>query len=153
MFQPKRILGMGLCARPTFFFFSVFVDFLNCVFWHLWYIIRKLLKSSFICTEASFSGLFVWKIWGVKVFQNSPIKDRTCSTSRRKFRQIQDHIENISKLINKEYLIPFVVQYFFRKLLKITFFEITSKIGLINQKKILLQKFFLLHSFFAAGFG
>ena len=98
--NPKEFWGWDFVLALLFFFFSVFVDFLNCVFWHLWYIIRKLLKSSFICTEASFSGLFVWKIWGFKVFQNSPIKDRTCSTSRRKFRQIQDHIENISKLIN-----------------------------------------------------
>ena len=36
LFQPKRILGVGLCARPTFFFsFSVFDDFLNRVFGHL----------------------------------------------------------------------------------------------------------------------
>ena len=98
--NPKEFWGWDFVLALLFFFFSVFVDFLNCVFWHLWYIIRKLLKSSFICTEASFSGLFVWKIWGFKVFQNSPIKDRTCSTSRRKFRQIQDHIKNISKLIN-----------------------------------------------------
>ena len=54
LFQPKRILGMGLCARPTFSFVSLFVDILKCVFWHLWYIIGKLLKNSFICTKDSF---------------------------------------------------------------------------------------------------
>ena len=91
---PTNIYGrVGLCARYTFFSFSVFVDFLNCVFWHLWYIIRKLLKSSFICTEASFSGLFVWKLRGFKVFQNLPIIVGTCSTSSCKFRLIQEYLE------------------------------------------------------------
>ena len=93
LFQPTFMEGWDFVLGILFFSFSVFVDFLNCVFWHLWYIIRKLLKSSFICTEASFSGLFVWKLRGFKVFQNLPIIVGTCSTSSCKFRLIQEYLE------------------------------------------------------------
>ena len=67
----QRIWG-GTLYSVHFFLFSVFGDFEIDDFWHLWYIIRKVFKSSFICTKGSFSELFAWKLWGFKVFQNSP---------------------------------------------------------------------------------
>lgn len=50
--NPKEFWGGTLCSGHFFFFlFSVFSDFEIDDFWHLWYIIKKPLKSSFICTK------------------------------------------------------------------------------------------------------
>ena len=71
LFVPtQKNFGEGLCARATFFLFSVFSDFEIDDFWHLWYIIVKPLKSLFICTKGSLLVLFVWKLRGFKVLKN-----------------------------------------------------------------------------------
>ena len=74
--------GEGLCARSTFFLFSVFSDFEIDDFWHLWYIIVKPLKSLFICTKASLLVLFVWKLRGFKVLKNEQMNSEMRWTAR-----------------------------------------------------------------------
>ena len=77
LFQPKRILGKGLCARGGSFNFSRrFANFEISEFCNMRHIIRKLLKSTLFCIKAICWKLFVEKLLGFKVFQKWVIESK-----------------------------------------------------------------------------